>query len=1572
MKTKLLSIVLVILNLCYLNMGFSQDCNNASSACTNFVKQYPSGNFSSTSPNWSTVSPTINAGNWSLYNVTQGNTYEWTTCNDFGGYQGWNAELSLSNYSNNTKLCYSNNSGRSNCPNAPYIKWTADFTGTVRLLVSVSTTLRCQSNGPSGPYAIVVWRQSAQGQSCSGWQISPTSKPFNSNGGSDYFTVSTTSGCNYTASNESPDVFSSVVSSANGRVDYTVKTNTTISSRSGNISIKDGNGVTQRTFTIYQDGQVTPQYGSVQVTILPQAISNTATWGIEGGSSGYQSGTPQSLPIGNYNIIFSNVNGWTTPNPISITLSANASIQKEGIYTQIATSQYKLTLNPSPTIGGSVSGSGLVNGIGTYSSGQNVQITAIPKTGYKFDNWTESGKSTITANPYDVAMTSDRAIQANFSQVIVTPQYKLTATANSSVGGSVTGTGLINGIGTYNSGQSVSLTATPKTGYKFDNWTESGRSATTLNPYDVVMTSDRTVQANFSPIVVTPQYKITGIISDLGFDLSNGVFSTTSAANSNIKIFRTGETTSFKTITSLSDGSYIFDNLQAGNYDIEAEKGGYSVKIKNISSVSSVNHNIKIPLQLATVVLRRADRISKISLHSNSVSVNAHNTNSLKNLLSDWKTITLDSESDESYYNALARLYIITNALENYNIQQSLMGEALDEQLAETTETLLGLLVSSINIEKILNKCNNFVCKYLISQVSGYRLQATILYGDLLQRIIKDNSKIKSAVPFLEGTFRVVFEKYAGDKIENLTEPYVEKFINKPIRETIGPLYMENMLIAPLEPLIEASVSQQKSRTNQSNLYSVWNNSKNKLSVDYTNNTEAYKKIVALFAFAEYANKKKELFDLSKTFQETSGLEWIVKTIPVFKTIISGVNTGIDIMSSATASASFVLLFKNGNDITTNAKSNLSAVLVPRGNDVKVFNTETASLLGNEVIIAVNDYNTKLNEIKADINSGRFYGASTKLQALYRLDSILTYSVTESLRTIDASYTLSNRNDTLYHQNLYNAVHFSPHHRLAITYQLISTIIDSTNRASINELNELANKTIKSNNEIPNEIQLLNDALSGILSNPYLAVNTIQIKTAYPLSSTNIVKLKYKNYGNTMARNVYAKIGMNDFVTLPKDSFYLGQIAPNTEGSLEFSFKVPSFDTIGSYTIHFWGDNIVSEGKGGAFKIGIKKFSINTQSLPISNGTTNGTDSYEIGAQVIVKATPIKCFKFVNWTEDGIEVSKDSIFSFTSERNRNLVANFKESPKYKIDAAIIPSDGGKVLGTDTYCEDEAITLQAKANPKYKFVNWTDGGTSVGSDSSLQLTIKKARTLTANFELRKITIIATTANGGIVTGGKEYSAGDQITIKASSDKCFKFVSWTENGNIVSIDSIYTFSSLYSRNLIANFEGRQYKLDAKPTTGGRVQGGSGVFCLNELTQLTAIPDSGYKFIGWKNCSATSTFNTATSFILKVTKDSCLIALFTKTSTSLFDIEDLGKIIISPNPNNGIFNISFELNKIVLTDIEIFNATGQMIYSKTLKNQNSVHIETIDVGNVAKGIYLVKIRIGQKEIVEKIFIN
>ena len=157
------------------------------------------------------------------------------------------------------------------------------------------------------------------------------------------------------------------------------------------------------------------------------------------------------------------------------------------------TQQYTVNVSANPTIGGSVTGGG------SYEQGQSCTVTATPNAGYTFTNWTENGNVVSTNRNYTFTVTGNRTLVANFQ---AQPQnFNITVSANPSNGGSVAGGG------TYQQGQSCTVTATANTGYAFANWTENGNVVSSQANYTFTVNGNRTLVANFTQ----QQFTITAI-----------------------------------------------------------------------------------------------------------------------------------------------------------------------------------------------------------------------------------------------------------------------------------------------------------------------------------------------------------------------------------------------------------------------------------------------------------------------------------------------------------------------------------------------------------------------------------------------------------------------------------------------------------------------------------------------------------------------------------------------------------------------------------------------------------------------------------------------------------------------------------------------------------------------------------------------------------------------------------------------------------------------------------------------------------------------------------------------------
>jgi hypothetical protein len=146
----------------------------------------------------------------------------------------------------------------------------------------------------------------------------------------------------------------------------------------------------------------------------------------------------------------------------------------------------QLTVTASPAAGGTVTGAGL------FAQGSSVTVTATPAVGFTFVNWTSGGTAVSVTPSYTFNMAGNMALVANFVPIVT---FTVATSSNPAAGGTTTG------AGSFNSGSSVTVTATPNAGFNFTSWTEGGVVVSTNASYTFNILANRTLAANFAAIV---------------------------------------------------------------------------------------------------------------------------------------------------------------------------------------------------------------------------------------------------------------------------------------------------------------------------------------------------------------------------------------------------------------------------------------------------------------------------------------------------------------------------------------------------------------------------------------------------------------------------------------------------------------------------------------------------------------------------------------------------------------------------------------------------------------------------------------------------------------------------------------------------------------------------------------------------------------------------------------------------------------------------------------------------------------------------------------------------------------
>ncbi len=215
-------------------------------------------------------------------------------------------------------------------------------------------------------------------------------------------------------------------------------------------------------------------------------------------------------------------------------------------------------------------------------------------------------------------------------------------------------------------------------------------------------------------------------------------------------------------------------------------------------------------------------------------------------------------------------------------------------------------------------------------------------------------------------------------------------------------------------------------------------------------------------------------------------------------------------------------------------------------------------------------------------------------------------------------------------------------------------------------------------------------------------------------------------------------------------------------------------------------------------------YTVSVSANPSDGGTVTGGGSYTEGTSCTVTATANSGYTFVNWTENGNQVSANASYTFIVNGNRTLVAHFS-TQSYVITAMADPEEGGTVSGSGGYNFGDICTLTATANTGYAFVNWTKNGDILTTESTLSFTVNESGTYIAHFQILTYTInvAANPEEGGVVSGDGRYDYGRSCTITAMSNENYQFINWTKDGVEVSTESIFTFTVTDSATFVAHF-------------------------------------------------------------------------------------------------------------------------------------------------------------------------
>lgn len=297
-----------------------------------------------------------------------------------------------------------------------------------------------------------------------------------------------------------------------------------------------------------------------------------------------------------------------------------------------------------------------------------------------------------------------------------------------------------------------------------------------------------------------------------------------------------------------------------------------------------------------------------------------------------------------------------------------------------------------------------------------------------------------------------------------------------------------------------------------------------------------------------------------------------------------------------------------------------------------------------------------------------------------------------------------------------------------------------------------------------------------------------------------------------------------------------------------------------------------------------------------------GSCAIDVGGTVTLTAPSLPGRTFLGWSGDaGCTSNAPSVTLDDVTTSKSCNATF--AARYTVTTRAVPATGGQVTATsgsrNAACsgprcevdEGSTVTLNAVANPNFRFTGWSGGGPCMGSAPRLDLSsVKASVTCSATFVARiKVGGAVTPSNAGTVTARQlslsaqcagpvcTVDSGTDVVLTATPGTGYEFSRWTGCGSsfnpLLGSNPLPVIGATSDTTCTASFVKKTYPVSAVAGTGGTVSASTGLSgCPNATCSvehggsavLSATPSTGFEFSGWSGCSigASGTVGNVTS--------------------------------------------------------------------------------------------------------------
>lgn len=254
----------------------------------------------------------------------------------------------------------------------------------------------------------------------------------------------------------------------------------------------------------------------------------------------------------------------------------------------------------------------------------------------------------------------------------------------------------------------------------------------------------------------------------------------------------------------------------------------------------------------------------------------------------------------------------------------------------------------------------------------------------------------------------------------------------------------------------------------------------------------------------------------------------------------------------------------------------------------------------------------------------------------------------------------------------------------------------------------------------------------------------------------------------------------------------------------------------------------------------------------------------------------------------------------------------------------------------------AVTYASTYEYRYKLTSASSYGPITSNGSSLNYSLTGLTAGTAyTIQVRSVCANGTTRSAWATKNSTTLSGCGPVTNVTLSNITSSSVMVSWNGSCNPVDYTVKYK-----------KGRTGALVTLPNTAN-----------TSITITGLVHNAGYYVYVIKNCaggsstSVTATFTTLPSNTPRLENP---------------DMLNANEISVFPNPANNVLNVSFEFDHADYADVQIFNVTGQMVYSNVYSELNGIFTTSIDLSNFVNGPYIIKVTNGIDSYTKQFIVN